>query len=411
MIEEKLPQQVTELIATVTEALVKFKYRPETLIKFRAVWNKLIQYAQTKDVQIYSVELSQNFLRDTYNLEIGTKLTRKDYDKVRAFQILTNFYLNHAINLRRKYKEFILPDSFKAEIDGFLKDEMGHAISKSTREGILYALYNFIAYLSQQGISQLSEVTPQDIHRYLQTLIDYRKRTIKFNFQILRRFFTYLYTSGFCHQDLSLSIPSIKMGENNGSDIPSVYTEGEILRLLKAVDRANPIGKRDYAILLLAAKLGLRRSDLRNLKLECLKWETNRIELVQEKTGQVLNLPILEEIGTALIDYLKNGRPKVLSEYVFLKHVPPYEKLSPVGLNNIANKYFRQAGITIPKGKKHGLHALRHSLASHLLENQTPIVVISEILGHLNSHTTGIYLKIDLHQLRTCALEVPLAAD
>jgi integrase/recombinase XerD len=410
MIEEKLPQQVTELIATATDALVKFKYSPKTLKKFMAEWKKLIQYAQTKNVQIYSVELSQNFLRDTYHLEAGTKLVRKDYGKDRAIQILTNVYLNHAINLRRKFKEFHLPDSFKTEIDGFLKDEMGHSISKSTHEGILYALYNFIAYLSQQGITQLSEVSPQDIHRYLQTLTDYRKRTIKFNFQILRRFFTYLYASGFSHQDLSLSIPSIKMG-GNGSDIPSVYTEGEILRLLKSVDRANPIGKRDYAILLLAVKLGLRRSDLRNLKLESLKWETNRIELVQEKTGQVLNLPILEEIGAALIDYLKNGRPKVLSEYVFLKHVPAYEKLSPTGLNNIANKYFRQAGITIPKGKKHGLHALRHSLASHLLENQTPIVVISEILGHLNSHTTGIYLKIDLHQLRTCALEVPNAAD
>ena len=411
MIEEKSTPKVSELIAAATDALEKFKYRPATLYKFKLEWKKLIQYAQIKDVQVYSVELSQNFLRDTYQLEAGTKLARKDYNKARAIQILTNVYLNQTINLRRKYEEFHLPDSFKAEIDGFLKDEMGHSISKSTREGILYALYNFIAYLSQQGITQLSQVSPQDIHRYLQTLTDYCKRTIKFNFQILRRFFTYLYTSGFSPQDLSLSIPNIRMGGNSGSDIPSVYTEDEIMRLLKAVDRANPIGKRDYAILLLATKLGIRRGDLRNLKLESLKWETNRIELVQGKTGQVLNLPILEEIGAALIDYLKNGRPKVLSEYIFLKHVPTYEKLSPVGLNNIVNKYFRQAGIIIPKGKKHGLHALRHSLASHLLENQTPIVVISEILGHLNSHTTSVYLKIDLDQLRTCALEAPHAAD
>jgi site-specific recombinase XerD len=410
MIEEKSTQKVSELIAAATDALEKFKYRPETLYKFKVEWKKLIQYAQTKDVQIYSVELSQNFLRDTYQLEAGTKLARKDYNKARAIQILTNVYLNQTINLRRKYKEFHLPDSFKAEIDGFLQDGIGHSISKSSRDGILYALCNFIAYLSQKGITQISDVSTQDIHQYLQTLTDYSKRTIRNYLQTLRRFFTYLYTSGFSPQDLSLSIPSIKMG-GNGSDIPSVYTEDEILRLLKAVDCANPIGKRDYAILLLAVKLGIRRGDLRNLKLENLKWETNRIELIQEKTGQVLNLPILEEIGAALIDYLKNGRPKVLSEYVFLKHVPAYEKLSPVGLNNIANKYFRQAGITIPKGKKHGLHALRHSLASHLLENQTPIVVISEILGHLNSHTTSVYLKIDLDQLRTCALEVPHAAD
>jgi site-specific recombinase XerD len=410
MIEETSTPKISETIAAATDALVQSKYRPESLRKFKAVWNKLIQYAQTKEVQIYSVELSQNFLRDTYHLEAGTKLTPKDHSKARAIQILTNVYLNQTINLWRKYKEFHLPDSFKAEIEGFLQEEMGRFISPSHRARILYTLCNFIDYLSQQGIPQLSTVSPQDIHRYLQTLTDYCQRTIKSNFQILRWFFTYLYTSGFSHQNLSLSIPSIRMGAT-GATLPSVYTEDEILRLLKAVDRANPIGKRDYAILLMATKLGLRRSDLQNLKLENLKWETNRIELVQEKTGQVLNLPILEEIGVALIDYLKNGRPKVLSEYVFLKHVPAYEELSPTALTNIATKYFRQASITLPKGKKHGLHALRHSLASHLLENQTPIVVIAEILGHLNSHSTGIYLKIDLDQLRTCALEVPHAAD
>ncbi len=181
--------------------------------------------------------------------------------------------------------------------------------------------------------------------------------------------------------------------------------------MLKAVDRANPIGKRNYAILLLATKLGLRTGEVRNLKLKSLKWETNRIELIQEKTGQVLNLPILEGVGFALIDYLKNGRPGVISEFVFLKHVPPYDKLSAVGIYDIVIKYFRQSGITIPPGKKHGLHSLRHSLASHLLEKQTPIVVISEILGHLNSNTTGVYLKVDIKQLRTCSLEVPNAIN
>ncbi len=410
MIEEKSTPKVSELIAAATDALVKFKYRPETLGKFNAVWNKLLEYAHTKDIKVYSVDLSQNFLRDTYCLEVGTKLAPKDHGKARAIQILTNVYLNQAINLRRKHKEYLLPNSFQSEIDGFLQDGIGHPISESYHEQVLYNLRNFIAFLSQKGITQLSDVSSQDIHYYLQTLMEYSKATNRNALLTLRRFLTYIYTSGFSHQNLSLSIPS-RMKVDTCSAIPSVYTEEEMMRLLKAVDRANPIGKRDYAILLLATKLGLRTSEVRNLKLECLKWETNRIELTQEKTGQILNLPILEEIGLAIIDYLKNGRPKVLSEYVFLKHVPAYEKLSATGIYDIAIKYFRQAGITLPVGKKHGLHSLRHSLASHLLENQTPIVVISEILGHLNSHTTGVYLKIDLHQLRTCALEVPHAAD
>jgi integrase/recombinase XerD len=409
MNEENSIPRISELIVVTTDALLKLKYRPDSLRHYQTVWNKFVLYARIQNIEHYSVGLSEAFLMDAYGIEPGTQLAHKDNVKARAVQLLTNVYLNQAIQLRRKYHEFHLPDSFKAEIDGFMQDGIGQTITKHYRERIRYNLCNFIEFLCQQGITNLSEVTPQTIHHYLPTLTDYSQDTIKDVLLALRRFLIYLYTQGFHPKDLSSSIPSIR--KTNHPDIPSVYSEDEIVKLLQAVDRANPMGKRDYAVLLLATKFGLRRGDLRNLRLENLKWETNRIELAQGKTGQIVNFPILEEIGWALIDYLKNGRPKVLSDYVFLKHVPPYEPLSPTGFNNIVNKYFHLAGITIPKGKKHGLHALRHSLASHLLEHQTPVVVISEILGHLNSHTTGIYLKVDLQQLRTCALEVPHGAD
>ena len=288
----------------------------------------------------------------------------------------------------------------------FFKISVKRAISESTHEHLLYDLNQFVAFLVQKGIPEFGEVTVQDLHAYVSTLTDYSPCTLRHTLRTLRRLFVYLSSLGLASRDLAISIPTLK-GGTNGSALLSVYTEDELMKLLQTVDRANPIGKRDYAVLLLAVKLGLRRSDVRNLKLAHLQWDTPRIAFAQEKTGQVLSLPLLEEVGVALIDYLKHGRPPVVSEYVFLKHVPPYDQLSPVGFNNIANKYFRLAGIPLPKGKKHGLHALRHSLASHLLENQTPIGVISQILGHLNSRTTGVYLKIDRQQLRTCALEVP----
>jgi integrase/recombinase XerD len=399
-------QKLSEVIATATHALITFKYQPETLRKFKAVWNQLIRYAQDQSTPVYSVELGQNFLRDTFHLEAGAPLARKDYGKARAIQILTNVYLHQAINLRRKHPAFRLPSAFQTDIDGFLQDSVKRAISESTHEHLLYDLNQFVAFLVQKGIPEFGEVTVQDLHAYVSTLTDYSPCTLRHTLRTLRRLFVYLSSLGLASRDLAISIPTLK-GGTNGSALLSVYTEDELMKLLQTVDRANPIGKRDYAVLLLAVKLGLRRSDVRNLKLAHLQWDTPRIAFAQEKTGQVLSLPLLEEVGVALIDYLKHGRPPVVSEYVFLKHVPPYDQLSPVGFNNIANKYFRLAGIPLPKGKKHGLHALRHSLASHLLENQTPIGVISQILGHLNSRTTGVYLKIDRQQLRTCALEVP----
>lgn len=410
MIETMSTTQVSALIDAANHALVKFKYRPETLRKFNAVWNRLLIYAHTKQVELFSVELAENFLRDTYHIEIGTQLARKDHGKARAIQVLMNVYLNQAIHLRRKHKEYRAPDTFRPVVDAFLKNGIDSSVSSSYRERILYELQNLIAFLVQQGIVQVSAVSPRDIYQYFQTLTEYSPATNSHSSRILRQFFTFTYAHGFSPQNLALFIPSIKRGKSQAA-LASVYTEEEIMRLLGAVDRANPIGKRDYAILLLATKLGLRRGDVQKLRLECLKWETNRIEIIQGKTGQILNLPILEDVGLAIIDYLKNGRPKILSEFVFLKHIPPYAELSGTGIDNIVLKYFRLADIQIPPGKKHGLHALRHSLASHLLENQTPIGVISAILGHLNSRTTDVYLKIDLRQLRTCALEVPHVAD
>ena len=121
-------QKLSEVIATATHALITFKYQPETLRKFKAVWNQLIRYAQDQSTPVYSVELGQNFLRDTFHLEAGAPLARKDYGKARAIQILTNVYLHQAINLRRKHPAFRLPSAFQTDIDGFLQDfsEAGH---------------------------------------------------------------------------------------------------------------------------------------------------------------------------------------------------------------------------------------------------------------------------------------------
>lgn len=353
MIETMSTTQVSALIEAANHALVKFKYRPETIRKFNAVWNKLLIYAHTKQVEMYSVELAEYFLRDTYYIEVGTKLARKDHGKARAIQVLTNVYLNQAIHLRRKHKEYRAPDSFRPAVEGFLQDGIDPSASPGYREQILYELQNFIAFLTQQGIDQVSAVSPQDIYRYFQTLTEYSTVTNSHSSRILRQFFTFAYTHGFSPRNLALFVPTIKRGKSQAA-LASVYTEEEIVRLLGAVDRANPIGKRDYAVLLLATKLGLRRGDVQKLKLECLKWETNRIEIIQGKTGQVLNLPILEDVGSALIDYLKNGRPKVLSEYVFLKHVPPYAELSGTGIDNIVFKYFAWPTSRFHPGKNMG---------------------------------------------------------
>lgn len=152
-------------------------------------------------------------------------------------------------------------------------------------------------------------------------------------------------------------------------------------------------------------RLGLRTIDIKHLKLDNLKWRDNRIELVQSKTSRTLNLPLLPDVGWAIIDYLKNGRPKVDSPYVFLRQLAPLEPFSDEDrLHQIVIKYMKLAKIPMAPQKKKGMHSLRHTLASRLLQENTPLSVISDILGHVSSDSTAVYLKVDVDMLREYAL-------
>lgn len=175
--------------------------------------------------------------------------------------------------------------------------------------------------------------------------------------------------------------------------------------MLDTIDRNNPEGKRDYAIILCVTRLGLRASDIRNLRFGNLNWSRKTIMITMVKTKRPIELPLLEDVGWALIDYLKNGRPESKSDCVFIRHKAPYTQFGDCNsFHRMLSRRMHKAGLST-KGQKHGLHSLRNTLARQMLEHGTPLPVISEVLGHVSVQTTGLYLKIDLNGLRNCVLD------
>lgn len=157
--------------------------------------------------------------------------------------------------------------------------------------------------------------------------------------------------------------------------------------------------------MLLACRLGLRESDIVELQLNDINWETNQISVIQRKTKKNITLPLLQDVGWALIDYLKNGRPISESPYVFIRLIPPYSKFHQASsINVIFQKYIRAAGLSTPKEKNCGLHSFRHTLGRILLEKEISLPLISEILGHQSIKSTETYLKINLDGLFQCPL-------
>lgn len=187
----------------------------------------------------------------------------------------------------------------------------------------------------------------------------------------------------------------------------SFYTTDEIKKVMDSVDRNTKSGKTIYVMMLLACVYGLRVSDIRDLDLSSLHWNTQTICLFQHKTKHYIELPLTQNVSFALLDYIKNVRPNIEHPKVFIKHrgtQEPYSINDHFGCN--VSVFFKRAGINT-NGKHHGLHALRHSLATWLFEADVDIHKVAVILGHSTVAATKSYIWSDIAHLRLAALEVP----
>jgi site-specific recombinase XerD len=221
---------------------------------------------------------------------------------------------------------------------------------------------------------------------------------------VLRNYLSFLYERGYTANDLMPILPKIRVPRNG--TIPYGWSKNDIQKLLGAIDRNDPKGKRDYAMLLLAIRLGLRIGDIRNLKQTAINWQRNTINLMMSKTGQPIELPLLKDVGWAIIDYLQNGRPNTTSDCLFVRHRAPFNSVGTIkSFSRELHRYIVKAGLELPKDRRHGIHSLRNALAGNMLEINAPLPIISETLGHQSVNTTSIYLKIDVEGLRKCAMD------
>jgi len=288
----------------------------------------------------------------------------------------------------------------------FLSYRKSLGLTKDTLDSNKIYLHRFLEYLDAKEVQTVSGIAKRHILDFVNSLGFYSKATTHCMLSTLRNFLKYLRDHYYAAIDFSYLVP--KSSYKKDAHLPTTYEKDEVERLIQAVDRGSPKGKRDVTMILIAARLGLRASDICGLKFENIIWETNTILLIQQKTKKKIELPLIEEIGNAIIDYLKYGRPVSDLPYIFIHINQPYDRLAEPTLHSIVSFYLRRAEISNVNKKKHGPHALRHSLAGYLLQKKTPITVISEVLGHANTESTKTYLRIDLESLRQCALEVPL---
>jgi integrase/recombinase XerD len=223
----------------------------------------------------------------------------------------------------------------------------------------------------------------------------------------LADFLRHLHQTGQIGEDLAERLPP-QRSPRRGESTPYPWTAEDVRLVLEQIDRRSAIGKRDYAMILLTARLGLRVGDLRRLELGWFDWRAKTLALTQHKTGVALTLPLPGDVGWAVIDYVRHGRPDADGRQVFVKHRYPFTAFGSSTSAGCRLRYYaRRAGIVFPARRLHGLHSLRGALAVAMLHADTPLPVIAAILGHAGSDTTAAhYVRLDVEHLRRCALDV-----
>lgn len=311
----------------------------------------------------------------------------------------------HGVILRHKKPDKLPPEPFQNDLAQFEVFAMEKGLTESSYRRIYLVIRGLSFFLLQKGILDFSIVTDEDMLAFAKTLMGYSKKSLSVSMYALRVFIFYLNCSGRNPSLTKENIPSVRYVCRR--HLPKVWSEDECRRILAAVDRNAPIGKRDYAVLMLAINLGMRTSDILALEFGNIDWEKGQIHFVQKKTGANNTLQLDKDTGWAIIDYLKNGRPDV-KQYstVFLRHKVPFCPMAAFDI--VLQKYLERADVHYAPEQMHGMHSLRHSLATRMLRQEIPVSTIADILGHVNMNSSVDYLQIDIEGMRRCALEVEL---
>lgn len=297
-------------------------------------------------------------------------------------------------------------DQIFAEFGDYLRTERGLAPRSIISH--LPAIRRFLHEVCPAGAGDLGKISPEDVIRYIERHAqDWSPRSGKRMCWSLRAFLRYLHHRGLTPRALAGCVPSMRRWKL--ATLPTYLSAAQVQKALDSCDRATAIGRRDYAILMMLAKLGMRADEVVTLALDDIDWRSGEM-LIRAKGRQRARMPIPPDVGAAVVAYLRNGRPKSSCRRLFIRTLAPHIGLaSGCAVTMIAKAALDRAGID---GCAHrGAHIFRHSLATELLRSGATLTEIGQLLRQESHDTTRIYAKVDIEALRTLSLPWPGGAQ
>jgi integrase/recombinase XerD len=260
----------------------------------------------------------------------------------------------------------------------------------------------FLQHLEKSGVT-LEHIQSSNIESYVvKTGKRVNRGALQHEISALRGFLRFLAAGGKAPAGLDCQIDTPRLYRLE--KLPRALPWETVCSLLQSIDTSSPMGLRDYAMFLLIATYGLRASEVVALSLEDIRWRQGILRIHQKKTSSPLELPLTNEVMSALVNHLKQTPPAAPYRRVFLRMRAPIGVLKPTAVTEAFQSMVRKSKISIPY---QGPHCLRHSYAVHLLKKGISLKTIGDILGHRTAESTSMYLRLSTGDLREVALAVP----
>lgn len=374
-------------------------YARSTIAHYEAAWKRLKAWCDGEGIEEFDHHAEQRYIDEAILSDEGAaKHLKLDEHRVK---LLLSIEETGGPPERRAKRKFVVPPGFDAAYDAYAADLEGRGLKPVTRESYLCVVRNFCGSC---GASRPGGLDARSIGTFAEAISGCAPQTRSAKLYVARDFARFLCGAGMCGPEVAAAAPLIPGHKH--STVPSAYTPAEVSSIVTGFPSSlRP--KRDRAMMLLASVLGMRAGDIKALRLRDIDWRAKTVSFVQGKTQVAHVLPMPEEVWLAVAGYIRDERPGVDDDHLFVTANAPYHAIdSSHTFHRMVTRAFAEAGVETA-GKHHGMHSLRHSAATNMLAGGTPYPTISSVLGHSSVNVTKRYLSIDVESLRPLALEVP----
>lgn len=399
---------IAELISKADTEILRLNHAASTLMQYRWAWHRFEVFCSENRIIEFTAEALESYLRSLATERDEGRFKEWKYKLLRKTALVLSEVQNTG-TYRWKLSKQASPNSglntvFRPVQEYFEVWLTLQGLARDTQNLYAVVARRTLASWQSRGITGFRALGGEEVASALISLAEsYHPSSMRTVLSAVRVLCRFLEEAQGC-SGLSRSVPR---GASRRVRHVSVLPSEKIEMLTSSPDPDSVTGIRDRAMLLLGSRTGLRPVDIVALRLQDIDWRQGQITLVQRKTGVVLNLPLLADVGEAIANYLLHDRPAgVDDEHVFLRTQAPYVALAPSnGLHHMASSAFTRTGVGFDPGMGRGFRVLRTSFATRMLEGDTPLPVISGALGHRGISSAKHYLAADEERMRACCLD------